>query len=211
MQKAFSFKNLLRHVFAVVTLTSLFLVSTGCSSQAAQTEPVKETKPAAAAMADKSGKTLVVYFSATGHTKKVAETIAKQTGADLFEIKPEQPYTLNDLNYNDKNSRVQKEHNNPSLRPDYVGDAKDWAKYDRVFIGFPHWWRQAPHVVYTFVEKHDFTGKTVIPFATSMSTPMGDSGTNLEKAAGTGKWLEGHRFEGNVLSQDVISWVKSLK
>ena len=103
-----------------MTLTSLFLVSTGCSSQAAQTEPVKETKPAAAAMADKSGKTLVVYFSATGHTKKVAETIAKETGADLFEIKPEQPYTLNDLNYNDKNSRVQKEHNNPSLRPDYV-------------------------------------------------------------------------------------------
>lgn len=108
MQKAFSFKNLLRHVFAVVTLTSFFLVSAGCSSQAAQTSPVKETKPAAAATADKSGKTLVVYFSATGHTKKVAETIAKETDADLFEIKPEQPYTANDLNYNDKNRFVVK-------------------------------------------------------------------------------------------------------
>lgn len=91
MQKAFSFKNLLRHVFAVVTLTSLFLVSTGCSSQAAQTEPVKETKPAAAAMADKSGKTLVVYFSATGHTKKVAETIAKETALTFLKSNRNSP------------------------------------------------------------------------------------------------------------------------
>ena len=104
-----------------------------------------------------------------------------------------------------------KEHANPDLRPAYKGDVAGWYQYDTVFIGFPHWWRQAPHVVYTFVEKHDFTGKKVIPFATSMSTPMGDSGTNLAKAAKTGSWQAGQRFAGGVMDSEVISWVKGLK
>lgn len=203
MGNAFSWTSVLRPLLGIVMLAVLLFTSAGCSSEASQ-------KSDAAAAAGK-GKTLVVYFSATGNTRKVAETIAKETGADIFEIQPAQPYTRNDLNYRDENSRVQREHKDPSLRPAYVGDVKDWANYDTVFIGFPHWWRQAPHVVYTFVEKHDFTNKTVIPFATSMATPMGDSGQNLQKAAGTGKWLEGQRFEGGVLNQEVVSWVKGLK
>jgi flavodoxin len=204
-----------KHLFSLVLMAVLLLTAVGCSGMNAQSstggtagQTPKSAAPAGTTAA--KGKTLVVYFSATGNTRKVAETIARTTGADLFEIKPAQPYTREDLNYRDENSRVQREHKNPSLRPAYTGDVQNWSQYDTVFVGFPHWWRQAPHVVYTFVEKHDFTGKTVIPFATSVQTPLGDSGKNLARAAGTGNWLEGKRFEGNVLNQEVMNWVQHL-
>jgi flavodoxin len=204
-------KRIIKEIVSTVMMVMMILTVVGCGSSSAQKEA---PKPAAASQeTQKKGdsKTLVVYFSATGNTEKVARTIAKTTGADLFRIEPAQPYTKEDLNYNNKQSRVMKEHEDPSLRPALKGDVADWKKYDTVYIGFPHWWRQAPHVVYTFVESHDFTGKKVIPFATSMQTPMGDSGKNLAKAARTGNWQEGKRFEGGVLEQDVVAWVKSLK
>ena len=206
MQKAFSFKNLLRHVFAVVTLTSLFLVSTGCSSQAAQTEPVKETKPAAAAMADKSGKTLVVYFSATGHTKKVAETIAKETGADLFEIKPEVPYKPEDLNWQNAKSRSTLEMKDPGSRPAIAEKVVNMSQYDVVFVGFPVWWYQEPSIINTFMESYDFKGKKVIPFATSGMSPIGDSGKNMQALAPGAAVAEGKRFPSNVSADELKEW-----
>lgn len=205
-------KEIIKKMVSAVMMVTLILAVAGCGNGSAQKEAPQQAPAAAAPAAPKQGgRTLVVYFSATGNTQKVAETIAKETGADLFRIEPAEPYTAADLNYNDKQSRVVKEHANPDLRPACKGDVAGWDQYDTVFIGFPHWWRQAPHVVYTFVEKHDFTGKKVIPFATSMSTPMGDSGTNLAKAAKTGSWQAGQRFAGGVMDSEVISWVKGLK
>lgn len=139
---------------AVLTLTACGN-STGTASQA----PADGAKAAAS-----QGKVLVVYFSASGNTRRVAETIADNQKGTLFEIKPSQPYTDGDLNYRDDNSRVVKEHTQPQLRPAYDGDVADWDSYDTVYIGYPLWWQQAPHVVYTFVENHNFAGKKVISF-----------------------------------------------
>ncbi|MCI1820898.1 MAG: flavodoxin [Megasphaera sp.] len=154
------------------------------------------------------GKILVVYFSASGNTKRVAETIANQKNAALFAIKPSQSYTEENLNYRNTDSRVMKEHGQPDLRPTYEGDVENWDSYDTVYIGYPLWWQQAPHVVYTFVEHHNFGGKEVIPFCTSSSSPLGTSGTNLAKAAGTGTWQVGIRFSGGVSTTEVLNWLK---
>lgn len=151
---------------------------------------------------------LVVYFSATGNTKRVAETIANHENATIFEIQPTEPYSDSDLNYRDDNSRVVREHAQPQLRPTYQGDVADWDSYDTVYIGYPLWWQQAPHVVYTFVESHNFNGKKVIPFCTSMSSSLGDSGQNLAKAAGTGDWQTGVRFSGGASDNDVLNWLQ---
>ncbi|MCH3949640.1 MAG: flavodoxin [Acidaminococcus sp.] len=206
-------KQVIKKMLSAVMMVTLILTVVGCGNSSAQKEAPK-AQPAAQSTQNsdsKGGKTLVVYFSATGNTERVANIIAKATNADVFKIEPQQPYTKEDLNYNNKESRVVKEHANPKLRPAIKGDVKDWAKYDTVYVGFPHWWRQAPHVVYTFVENHDFSGKKVIPFCTSLQTPLGDSGKNLAKAAKTGNWLEGARFESGVLEQEVLNWVKNVK
>lgn len=184
---------------ALVTLTACG-DSTGTASPAAG----GEAKAAAAAQS----KALVVYFSASGNTKRVAETIAESKKADVFEIKPSQPYTQEDLNYRDNSSRVVKEHAQPKLRPAYAGDVANWDNYDTVYIGYPVWWQQAPHVVYTFVEKHNFTGKKVIPFCTSVSSPLGNSGENLAKAAGTGNWQQGIRFNSGVSKNEIVDWLQ---
>lgn len=186
-------------VMALVTLTACG--STGTTAQ-------KEESGAAQQAATGQGKVLVVYFSASGNTKRVAETIADNQKGTLFEIKPSQPYTDADLNYRDDNSRVVKEHAQPQLRPAYDGDVADWDSYDTVYIGYPLWWQQAPHVVYTFVENHNFEGKTVIPFCTSSSSPLGTSGENLAKAAGSGNWQKGVRFSGGVSQNEVLNWLK---
>ena len=158
------------------------------------------------------GKVLVVYYSATGSTKEVAETIADSTGGDLFEIQPKEPYTDDDLNYNDKNSRVSREHENEDERDvELVSTTVDnWDSYDTVFIGYPIWWGTAAWPVDNFVKENDFTGKTVIPFCTSASSGIGDSGNQLEKMAGTGDWQEGQRFRSGASEADVTEWVDSL-
>ena len=116
--------------------------------------------------------------------------------------------TRRDLNYRDDNSRVVKEHPQPQLRPAYDGDVADWDSYDTVYIGYPLWWQQAPHVVYTFVENHNFAGKKVIPFCTSVSSPLGNSGENLAKAAGSGDWQTGVRFGSGVSQNEILNWLK---
>lgn len=157
-------------------------------------------------------KTLVVYYSATGSTKAVAQTIAESADADIFEITPVNPYTSDDLNWNNNNSRVSKEHNDESLRNVELTKVTpdNWDSYDTVFIGYPIWWWIAAWPVNNFVKGNDFTGKTVIPFCTSSSSGIGDSGNLLQKMAGTGNWQAGQRFSSGASASEVSKWVKSL-
>lgn len=175
------------------------------SSSTAPAESEPETQP-------ETGKTLVVYYSASGNTERVAKDIAEAAGADLFEIVPTEVYTSEDLNWTDPDSRVSREHDDESLRdvPLTTTDVPDWDSYDTVFIGYPIWWGIAAWPVDTFVKNNDFTGKTVIPFATSSSSGMGQSGSLLADMAGTGEWQEGQRFSSGVYSDDVQSWVNGL-
>lgn len=159
-----------------------------------------------------TGKTLVVYYSASGNTERVAKDIAEAAGADLFEIVPTEVYTSDDLDWTNPDSRVSREHDDKSLRdvPLTTTEVPDWDSYDTVFIGYPIWWGIAAWPVDTFVKNNDFTGKTVIPFATSSSSGIGQSGSLLADMAGTGEWQEGQRFSSGVSSDDVQSWVNGL-
>lgn len=158
------------------------------------------------------GKVLVVYYSATGSTKAVAETIADTTGGDLFEITPKEPYTSDDLNWSDDNSRVSREHADESLQDVELTTTTvdNWDSYDTVFIGYPIWWGSAAWPVDNFVKDNDFTGKTVIPFCTSASSGIGQSGSLLADMAGTGDWLDGERFSSGASDSEVQDWVKQL-
>ena len=175
------------------------------SSSTAPAESEPETQP-------KTGKTLVVYYSASGNTERVAKDIAEAAGADLFEIVPTEVYTSDDLDWTNPDSRVSREHDDESLRdvPLITTEVPDWDSYDTVFIGYPIWWGIAAWPVDTFVKNNDFTGKTVIPFATSSSSGMGQSGSLLADMAGTGEWQEGQRFSSGVSRDDVQSWVDGL-
>lgn len=159
-----------------------------------------------------NGKTLVVYYSASGNTKDVAEKIAKITEADLFEIEPVEPYTDDDLDWTDDDSRVSREHDDESLRDvELVSTTVDnWDSYETVYIGYPIWWGIAAWPVDGFVEANDFTGKTVIPFCTSSSSDLGESGKLLAEAAGTGTWLEGQRFSSSASAEAVQAWIEDL-
>ena len=159
-----------------------------------------------------TGKTLVVYFSATGSTRRVAETIANTLSADIFEIVPAEPYTGDDLNWTNSNSRVSREHEDTSLRDVALVSTAvpDWESYDTVLLGYPIWWGIAAWPVNGFVAANDFTGKTVIPFATSASSGMGQSASILEALTNTGTWQEGHRFSSGTSESTVQEWVNGL-
>ena len=162
---------------------------------------------------DEAGKTLVVYYSATGNTENVANYIAAATNGDLFKLEPAEPYSDADLNWTDDNSRVVREHDNPDERDVALvkSTVENWDEYDTVFIGYPIWWGIAAWPVDGFIEANDFTGKTVIPFATSSSSGLGESGKLLAEMAGTGDWQEGQRFSSGVSESDVTAWVESLE
>lgn len=159
------------------------------------------------------GKTLVVYYSATNNTEAVAGYIADAAGADLFELVPVEPYTSDDLDWTDRDSRVSREHDDESLRVVELENAvpDNWDEYDTVFIGYPIWWGIAAWPVDGFISANDFTGKTVIPFCTSSSSGLGQSGELLRDAAGTGDWLEGQRFQSRASEDTVKEWVASLE
>lgn len=177
-------------------------------SESATTAP-SETEPE---NQPETGKTLVVYYSASGNTERVSKDIAEAAGADLFEIVPTEVYTSDDLNWTNSDSRVSREHDDESLRdvPLTTTEVPDWDSYDTVFIGYPIWWGIAAWPVDGFVKANDFTGKTVIPFATSSSSGMGQSGSLLADMASTGDWQEGQRFSSGASSSDVQSWVNGL-
>lgn len=156
-------------------------------------------------------KVLVVYFSATGTTKGVAEKIASITGADLYEITAAQEYTSDDLNWHDDSSRTTLEQNDKSARPEIGGESVSLEGYTTVYIGYPIWWGQEPRIMDTFVESHDFDGITVIPFCTSGSSGIGQSGQNLAENAGSGSWLDGQRFSAGVSEADLRAWIDGLQ
>lgn len=208
-----------------LALTFVFTLA-ACSNNQPQTndsseslsEPTTESTETPADTSDpessesENGKTLVVYFSATGNTESAANYIAQETGGDLFELEPAEPYTDEDLNYSNEDSRVSKEHEDESLRDvELAADTvENWDEYDTVFIGYPIWWDIAAWPVNDFVKSNDFTGKTVIPFATSANDDIGESGKLLEEMAGTGNWLEGERFSSSVSKDAVTEWIEGL-
>lgn len=196
--------SLLAGCSSSTTSTSTTAASTTSEPQATQTQ-AKETEST-------GSKVLVVYYSATGSTKAVAETIAKTTGGDLFEIEPVEPYTDDDLDWTNDSSRVSTEHTDESKRNVELTKVTpdNWDSYDTVLIGYPIWWGIAAWPVDNFVKGNDFSGKTVIPFCTSASSGLGDSGDLLEEMAGTGDWKEGQRFSSGASEADVTSWVDSL-
>lgn len=181
------------------------------SDSESRTEAVRETLAESAA-GSTGGKTLVVYYSATGNTKAVGDYIAAETGADVLELEPVEPYSDADLNWTDDNSRVSMEHDNPDARDvDLAASTvENWDAYETVFVGYPVWWGIAAWPVDGFVKANDFTGKTVISFCTSSSSGLEESGELLAAMAGTGNWLEGERFSSGVSQETVQSWVEGL-
>ena len=176
------------------------------TTQETAAEPASE-EPAAAEHAD----VLVAYFSATGTTKGVAERIANVTGADMYEIIAAQPYTEEDLNYNDNSTRATTEQNDKSVRPEIGSEDISLEGYTTIYLGFPIWWGEEPRILDTFVEKYDFDGITVIPFCTSGGSGIGRSGSNMEELAGSGTWQDGRRFSGNVSEEELKSWIDGLQ
>lgn len=156
-------------------------------------------------------KTLVAYFSASGETARLARTLAKATGGDLFEIEPEKPYTTADLDWNDKRSRSSIEMNDPASRPGIASRVADMGAYDVVFVGFPIWWYVAPTIVNTFLEAYDFSGKTVVPFATSGGSGLGGTEAILRACCSSETaWKPGKRLGSHAGEAEVKRWVESL-
>lgn len=206
----------LKKIVAVVTMAMTLLAVTACGAEQKKEAPKPaaktETKAAVPAPSGKS-KILVAYYSASGNTENVAKAIASAKGADLLKLEPQQPYSNADLDYRDGSSRVSKEHNDPGRKvPLKNAKPANWKNYDTVFVGYPIWWGIAAWPVDEFIKSNDFTGKTVIPFCTSASSGMGDSGELLKKmAGGKGNWQEGRRFGEHPSENDVKNWANGLK
>ena len=182
------------------------------SSEQAESNTEESAENTADKTNSETGKTLVVYYSASGNTERVAKAAAEAAGADLFEIVPVEPYTSDDLNWTNDNSRVSREHDDESLRNvELVStEVENWDSYDTVLIGYPIWWGIAAWPTDGFVKANDFTGKTVIPFCTAASSGIGQSGKLLADLAGTGDWQEGQRFASGASDKEVAAWVAGL-
>ncbi len=200
----------------------LLMTAAGCSTAAptpaptmtpqAATTPQPESTPATLAPQEETSSVLVVYFSATGNTERAAEMIAEQTGGQLMALEPAEPYSEEDLDYNDENSRVSMEYADPSRRTVELVQTtpEGWDDVTTVFIGYPIWWGEAAWPVTSFVEANDFSGKTVIPFCTSASSGLGDSAQQLADSANGGTWREGRRFSSSVSEEELRSWLDEL-
>ena len=190
----------------------VILLLNGKSKDDSPNQSNQSTKTEEITTMNNSNKTLVIYFSAQNHTRNVANKIAANLDADLFEIEPAEPYTEEDLDWTDSNSRVSKEHDDESLQDITLKTTTvpDWDSYDTVFIGYPIWWGLSAWPVDSFVKQTDFTGKTVIPFYTSHSSGLGSSDTNLHSKTTTGNWQPGHRFSQDATDADVKEWTNSL-
>lgn len=225
--------NMIKRAAALLMVMVFLLTLAACGSKSAsETQAQKEAQPTQAATAAEEkatdaqqnetnatgadtateavangNKTLVVFFSATGTTKGVAQTIASTTGADTYEILAAQPYTEADLNWNDKSSRTTTEQNDKSVRPEIGSEKISLDGYSTIYVGYPIWWGEEPRIMDTFAESYDFTGKTMIPFCTSGGSGIGSSGKNLAQRAGTGNWLEGDRLSADT---DIAAWIKGL-
>lgn len=212
MKKLTSILLALVLVFSFVACSNNSSDNSNTTPSTSQTADTSKSTDENTQNSNTSSKILVVYYSATGSTKAVAETIANTAGADLFEITPVDPYTSDDLNWTNDNSRVSVEHNDESKRDVELTQVTpdNWDDYDTVFVGYPIWWGIAAWPVNNFVKGNDFSGKTVIPFCTSTSSGLGQSGDLLADMAGTGNWQDGERFSSGASSSKVESWVNGL-
>lgn len=206
----------MRKMITLLASVTLALSLAACGSQQSGTS-VSTVAPERTSVGETEaeatgGKTLVVYYSATGNTEETANIIAQATNGDTFELEPAEAYSSADLNWRDDNSRVVYEHDNPEARKvALVADTvPDWETYDTVFIGYPIWWGIAAWPVDGFIEANDFTGKTVIPFCTSSSSGLGESGELLAELAGTGNWQEGIRFRSGASEESIQEWLERL-
>lgn len=200
-------------------LPGLLLTSNACSPT--DDEPVKTEEPTPAPDPEPNpdptpdpqptgGRALVVYFSCTNTTKGIADRIVEATDAATWRIEPEVAYTSEDLNYNNSSSRANREQNDPSARPAIKGKCENLADYDVVFLGYPIWWGKAPKVIFTFLESHDLTGKTIVPFCTSHSSGIGSSDTDLHRLATGAEWRQGRRFSGNESKETIEKWIENM-
>lgn len=217
-------KGILGFVMAACLLGGL----AGCGGQAASASaaPARpaSSSPASSAAADAASSeaaaasgvpapedgVLVAYFSATGNTRAVAEKIAALTGGDLYEIVPAQPYTNEDLDWRNSQSRSSQEMDDPDARPEIAGSPVEMDGYGTLYLGYPIWHGQAPRILSTFVESCDLEGVRVIPFCTSGSSGIGSSADSLAEQAGGGAWLEGRRFDSGVPDSELQAWIDSL-
>ena len=202
-----------RQFLQVAGASAAALLLASCSGNSASSVSSSSAASSeAASTVTTTGKTLVVYFSATGTTEGVAQAIADTVGADLFEVVPSDPYTSDDLTWTNNDSRVSREHNDEGLRAVALEstDVDGWDDYDTVFIGYPIWWGIAAWPMSSFVAVNDFTGKTVIPFCTSISSGIGQSGDLLAELADAGTWLDGQRFSRGSSEADIASWANGL-
>lgn len=203
-----------RNFLGLGTLAALGLAGgalTGCSENQ-NSAGASSSKVGSTSAGSSNGKTLVAYYSAQGHTKRVAQTIADELDADIFEIVPNQVYTDDDLDWTDDDSRVSREHGDESLRdvPLSKTAPDGFENYDTVIMGYPIWWAIAAWPCDHFASDNDFTGKKVVTFCTSASSGLGDSTDLLAKAAGTGDWQDGQRFSSSASEDEVRTWAKSL-
>ena len=158
----------------------------------------------------KEQNSIVIYFSRTNNTEIIANYIEEITNSDKYEISAKVPYTDDDINYNDSNSRANQEQNDNSARPEIGSETIDLSSYDVIYLGYPIWWGQAPKIMYSFVESYDLTGKIIVPFCTSASSDIGTSATNLEKSTSGAYWITGKRFSASATKNDVANWLNSL-
>jgi flavodoxin len=194
--------NMLKRLF---TILFAMMLTVSCLQMA-----VAEENAVSEQNVEPASHILVVYFSATGTTKGVAEKLAEGLSADLYEIVPEEPYTDADLNYNNSKSRTSIETDDPSCRPAIAGELPDLSAYDTILVGYPIWWGDVPRIVSNFVENVDLTGKILAVFFTSGSSGLGSSMKHLEAQAGAGTWLEGKRFSARTTVEELTQWAASL-
>ena len=217
-----------RGILGFVMVACLLGGLAGCGGQAASASaaPARpaSSSPASSAAADAASSeaaaassvpapedgVLVAYFSATGNTRAVAEKIAALTGGDLYEIVPAQPYTSEDLDWRNSQSRSSQEMDDPDARPEIAGSPVEMDGYGTLYLGYPIWHGQAPRILSTFVESCDLEGMRVIPFCTSGSSGIGSSADSLAEQAGGGAWLEGRRFDSGVPDSELQAWIDGL-
>lgn len=199
----------------VILMSCLTMPASGCSptEESENTEnstPQPEPDPENPDPQPTAGRALVVYFSCTNTTKGIADRIAEVTDAAAWRIEPEEPYTSEDLDYSNSSCRANREQNDPSARPAIKGRCEDIADYDVIFLGYPIWWGKAPKVIFTFLEGHDLTGKTIVPFCTSHSSGIGSSDTDLHQLAAGAEWKQGRRFNGSETEETIKNWIESM-
>ncbi|MBQ9266330.1 MAG: NAD(P)H-dependent oxidoreductase [Bacilli bacterium] len=191
-------KRLLSFILPMLILTSC-ATNDGQSSDNASNNSSQTIKPG-------DNDVLVAYFSVTNNTKKLATYAQEHLQSDIFEIVPNVKYTSADIDYN-SDCRANKEQNDDKARPEIKYTISDISQYNTIILGYPIWWGQAPKILYTFIESYDLSNKTIIPFCTSGSSPIGSSATNLAKSAPNANWLDGKRFAGNTTKEEIGNWL----